>query len=170
MSRGVLVMNNIILAGFMGTGKTTVGRAIAKKLARRFIDSDQYITSITRKPIPQIFSDHGEAHFRQLEAQTALELAKLSDVVIATGGGMFLNWGNYERLADSGIVVCLNAPPEIIQARIGDDQGRPLASNWATLYQQRQPIYAQIPHQIETAKQTPEEIAEQVIQLWQKLT
>lgn len=163
-------MNNIILAGFMGTGKTTVGRAIAKKLSRRFIDSDQYIISITRKLIPQIFNDHGEAHFRQLEAQTALELAKLSQVVIATGGGMFLNWKNYEVLSASGAVFCLSALPEVVQARISVDAGRPLASNWATLYEQRQALYAKIPNQIDTSQQTPEEIAEQVIELWRKLT
>lgn len=163
-------MNNIILAGFMGTGKTTVGRVIAKQLGRRFIDSDQYIVTITRKPIPEIFSDHGEAYFRQLEAQTALELAKLSDVVIATGGGMFLNWDNYQILARSGTVFCLHTPPETIQTRLGADSERPLASNWATLYQQRQSLYARIPHQIDTSERTPEEIAEQIIQLWQKLT
>jgi shikimate kinase len=163
-------MNNIILAGFMGTGKTTVGRTIAKKLNRRFIDSDQYISGITRKTIPQIFSDHGEAHFRQLEAKTALELAKLANVVIATGGGMFLNWDNYEALAHSGIIFCLYASPNTIKARLGEDTDRPLAPNWSTLYEQRQPIYARIPHQIDTSEQSPEQIAEKVIQLWQKLT
>lgn len=154
----------------MGTGKTTIGRTIAKKLNRRFIDSDQYIITITRKTIPQIFQDHGETHFRQLEAQTALELAKLSDVVIATGGGMFINWDNYETLARSGIIFCLNATPDTIQGRIGTDNERPLASNWLAIYQKRQPIYAQIPHQIDTSNRSPDETAEQIIQLWQKLT
>ena len=98
---------NIILTGFMGTGKTSVGREVARRLGRPFIDMDAEIEARTGKSIPAIFAEEGEAHFRNLEAGLCRELSARRGLVIATGGGTLVNEENRRLMSSGGLVICL---------------------------------------------------------------
>ena len=113
---------NIVLIGFRGTGKSTVGRLLAKHLERDFIDSDKYIEDSTEKTIKSIFEEDGEEGFRKIEADTIAELSKADNKVISTGGGAVLKEDNVRNLKDNGFLVLLEATPEIIHNRIGQDE------------------------------------------------
>jgi len=119
--------SNIILTGFMGTGKTTLGRHLAKVLGYDFVDTDEQIEAQTGQGITDIFARQGEAAFRQLETRLVENLAAKHELVIATGGGLVLNPLNVVLLEKSGLIVCLTAPPEDILARVSRQQHiRPL--------------------------------------------
>jgi shikimate kinase len=113
---------NIVLIGFRGTGKSTVGRLLAKRLERDFIDSDKYIEDSTGKTIKSIFEEDGEEGFRQIEADTIAELSKADNKVISAGGGVVLREENVNNLKDNGFLVLLEATPEIIHNRITQDK------------------------------------------------
>jgi len=119
---------NIILTGFMGTGKTTVGKLLAKKLNRDFIDTDQLIEKRQGLTIPEIFADMGEAAFRRMEADMALELGEQEGLVISTGGRFMLDPANVAALSSKGRVFCLVATPQEILSRLKKDKDnrRPL--------------------------------------------
>jgi shikimate kinase len=108
----------IVLTGFMGTGKTSVGRELSRKLGWRFIDTDVLIEEREGKPISLIFKDSGEEYFRSLEQNTVEEVSKLRNAVIATGGGVIKNQKNVENLGRRGTIVWLKADPEIILKRV----------------------------------------------------
>jgi len=110
----------------MGAGKTTVGRQLAKRLARPFFDSDHEIVERTGVPIPTIFEIEGEDGFRRREVQTIHELTESANIVMATGGGVVLNPENRRRLHDTGWVVYLNVPPALLFERTRHDRNRPL--------------------------------------------
>ena len=113
---------NIVLIGFRGTGKSTVGRLLAKRLERDFIDSDKYIESSTGKTIKSIFEDDGEEGFRKIEADTIAVLSKADNKIISVGGGAVLKEENIRNLKDNGFLVLLEATPEIIHNRITQDE------------------------------------------------
>ena len=113
---------NIVLIGFRGTGKSTVGRLLAKRLERDFIDSDKYIEDSTGKTIKSIFEDDGEEGFRKIEADTIAELSKEDNKVISAGGGVVLREENIKNLKDNGFLILLEATPEIIYSRIAQDE------------------------------------------------
>ena len=113
---------NIVLIGFRGTGKSTVGRLLAKRLERYFIDSDKYIEDSTGKTIKSIFEEDGEEGFRQIEADTITELSKADNKVISAGGGVVLREENVNNLKDNGFLILLEATPEIIHNRIAQDK------------------------------------------------
>ena len=113
---------NIVLIGFRGTGKSTVGRLLANRLERDFIDSDKHIESTTGKTIKNIFEDDGEEGFRQIEADTITELSKDDNKVISAGGGVVLREKNINNLKGNGFLVLLEATPEIIHSRIEQDK------------------------------------------------
>jgi len=117
---------NIILAGFMGTGKTTVGQLIAQQLDRRLVDTDTEIEAKAGKTIAQIFSEDGEAAFRALERQACQKAASQAGVVISVGGGAVVDTATREALAQSGTSFCLTANPDEIVQRIAENQERPL--------------------------------------------
>lgn len=159
--------HNIVLAGFMGTGKSSVARVLAARLGWRFVDSDARIVERARMSIPEIFARHGEARFRQLEREIAPQLAALPKVVIATGGGMLTQRTNLEAFEAHGMVVCLNATPEAILARVGHDPNRPLLKgDWRALLESRKAAYAAIPFQVDTSGKSVEEVADEVLRLW----
>lgn len=158
---------SIVITGFMGTGKTTVGTILARQLARPFVDTDVEIVKRAGKPIPAIFAEDGEPVFRQYERDLVAELAEKRGLVIATGGGMLVNPENRDRLLQTALVVCLDASAEVIGARLSRDSGRPLAANWAELLEKRRAAYAAIPLHVNTANCTPEQVAERIIRLWQ---
>ena len=108
---------NITLTGFMGTGKTTVGKLLAERLDYNFVDTDALIEERSGRTIPSIFAEDGEAVFRQMEAAVAVELAQQSGLVIATGGGLLMNQANAAALAKSGHVFCLTASVDTILTR-----------------------------------------------------
>jgi shikimate kinase len=143
---------NIYLVGLMGAGKTTVGRQLAKRLGRSFLDSDHEIVARTGVPIPTIFEIEGEEGFRRREAQTISEVTEASDIVLATGGGVVLNPDNRRRLHETGWVVYLNVPPALLYERTRHDRNRPLLNvpdpmaRLEELYAARDPLYREIAH------------------------
>lgn len=109
---------NIVLIGFMGTGKSTVGVKLADKLGMEFIDMDKEIEKITGMSISTLFKRHGEIRFRSEEKLMAKKLGSQKGAVIATGGGIVLQEENIEALRENGILICLDAEPEDIFARV----------------------------------------------------
>jgi len=127
----------------MGSGKTTIGRLLAKKLHRKFIDSDSEIQKIAQKSISEIFEEKGEEHFRTLEAQTIQNLAKETNLVISLGGGAVMDPHNQEIFA-KGVWIFLNTPFAIIKERVSRNDYRPLAKDtkkFEELYKKRLPMY-----------------------------
>jgi shikimate kinase len=157
---------NIVITGFMGTGKTTVGKRVAALTERPFIDTDDEIVKREGKTIPQIFADDGEFVFRAKERQLCVELAARQGLVIATGGGMLVDEGNRSLMLASAFVVCLDASPETIATRLEDVSSRPLARNWQTVLEKRRAIYARIPIHITTTDRSPDDIAQEIVRLW----
>jgi shikimate kinase len=165
---------NIIITGFMGTGKTTVGKILARHLGYGFVDTDERIQARSGKTIPEIFREEGEAAFRCLEAAVARELAAGEGMVVATGGRMMLDPENAETLGRSGRVFCLQAAPEEILARVAGDAGavRPLLEGGdplariLALLKERAAGYARFP-QVRTSGRTPEEVAGRILEACQ---
>lgn len=156
----------------MATGKSTVGRRLARKLGMRFLDIDSRIEARAGKPIARIFAEDGEPAFRDLERQAAGELSVPSGLVIATGGGIVLNQENLRDLARGGVVVCLSATLDTIMRRTAGDTTRPLLQHpdrrarVEHLLQQRAALYAAIPNQIATDNLTPDAIVERIAALY----
>ena len=109
---------NITLTGFMGTGKTAVGRLLAKRLGWRFVDIDSLIVASAKESVAKIFIEHGEAVFRRLENRAIRQVVRADQQVIATGGGAFVNPENRRLLRAGGPVICLTASPKVILQRV----------------------------------------------------
>ena len=119
--------NSIALIGFMGTGKTVVGKALAERLGKEFIETDALIEAKADQSIPEIFRRHGETAFREMEIEAIKEIAGWDNAVIACGGGVVLNKINIDRLAEKCIIVNLKASPAVIDRRTtGGEENRPL--------------------------------------------
>ncbi|HEX9398242.1 MAG TPA: shikimate kinase [Burkholderiales bacterium] len=162
--------NNIYLVGMMGAGKTTVGRLLARRLALRFLDSDQEIESRCGVKIPLIFEIEGEAGFRAREAQVLAELTALEGVVLGTGGGVVLSEESRRRLAEHGTVVYLRARPEDLYERVRHDRNRPLLAGGdplgklRALYAERDPLYRSIADlTVDTGRQGVNALARQLL-------
>lgn len=144
--------DNIYLVGLMGAGKTTIGRQLARRLGRRFLDSDHEIEVRTGVRIPTIFEIEGEEGFRRREVQTIAELTGERGIVLATGGGVVLNPENRHRLHETGWVVYLNVPPALLYERTRHDRNRPLLcvddplAKLTELYSIRDPLYREVAH------------------------
>jgi shikimate kinase len=141
---------NIFLVGLMGAGKTTVGRSLARRLGKTFVDADHELESRTGVSIPTIFEIEGEEVFRQREAQVIADLTLAEDVVLATGGGAIMREDNREALSTRGFVIYLRAQPRDLWLRTRNDQNRPLLrtpnplARLEELYRIRDPLYVQI--------------------------
>ncbi len=131
-------MENIVLIGMPGSGKTTVGQLLAARCGKKFVDADQYIAEAAGKSIPEIFAQGGEAAFRRLETEILAKLCKESGTVIATGGGCVTQERNYPLLYQNGMIFCLDRPLEKLPT-----DGRPLsqANKLSEMYQMRKPMY-----------------------------
>jgi shikimate kinase len=144
---GVKTTRNLFLVGLMGAGKTTVGRALAKRLGKAFHDSDREIETRTGVRVAHIFEIEGEDGFRKREAETIERLTSLEDIVLATGGGAVLDPTNRERLKGRGFVIYLHAHPRELWQRTRHDRTRPLLQNadprqrLEDLYAVRDPLY-----------------------------
>jgi len=118
--------SNIALIGFMGTGKTVVGKVLAQKLGKRFVEMDSLIEQKVGKSIPDIFQQDGEIAFRELEIKVTKEVSRDENLIIACGGGIVLNKINIDRLRQNSVIVCLTASPEAILKRVSGNEYRPL--------------------------------------------
>ncbi len=122
---------NIVLTGFMGAGKSTVGMKLAERLKMQFVDLDKEIEKVTGMTISQIFKRYGEIRFRSEESLMAAKLAKKENLVIATGGGTVLQESNIDTFRENGLIICLEANPEDIFARVNRKKGtRPLLKKY----------------------------------------
>jgi shikimate kinase len=165
---------NIVLTGFMGTGKTTVGKLLARQLDYDFFDTDELIQERAGKTVPEIFQEMGEAVFREMEAAVARELAGRQSLVISTGGRLMLDAGNAAALGRTGRVFCLVAAPEEILDRVtrDTDQERPLLvgpNPWErimALMAEREAGYREFT-MIDTTGKDPEAVLEHIIRMLQ---
>jgi shikimate kinase len=160
---------NIALCGFMGTGKSTVGRLVAESLRFAFLDTDTVIEARAGKSITDIFAQQGEPAFRELEAKIVKEMAQRSKTVISTGGGLVVNPANMASLKEHALVVCLWASPEAIWERVKTQTHRPLLNDpeplakIRALLAERGPAYKQADVLLNTAIRSPREVAQQVV-------
>ena len=160
---------NLALIGFMGTGKTTVGRLVAEALHFDFLDTDELIQSRTGKTIADIFVQDGEPAFRELERQIVLELSTKTKTVISTGGGLPTNPDNLARLKSYALVVCLWSSPDKIWNRVKNQTHRPLLHDpdpqkkIQELLAAREPFYRKADVLLNTELRPVREVAQQVI-------
>jgi shikimate kinase len=157
----------IVLVGFMGAGKTTIGRLLGAKLGVPFTDSDHVIEDRAGKPIPRVFADDGEPAFRQLEHEVIVDLLNGEDMVLALGGGAATHAGTRAALAAAAVpVVYLRVSYAQAMSRVGGDRGRPMLArpDVAQLHKDRDPLYAQAATlTIDAGDRCPEEIAGDIL-------
>lgn len=163
-------MDNIILVGFMGTGKSAVGRMLARRLKRNFLDLDKRIEDQAKKTIAQIFAAEGENGFRRRESQAVEAASRLSKQVVATGGGVLLDEKNVERLKQCGMLICLTARPEVILKRTAaSGPARPLlsgpnpAGRIEELLKRREPFYAKAEFAVDTSDRSVKDVVEEIV-------
>lgn len=155
-----LQMENIILIGMPGCGKSTIGKALAEKLGKQFVDADEELVKSFGKSIPDIFAEEGEAGFRKMETQVLAELGKKSGFVIATGGGCVTQSRNYPLLHQNGTIFWLQRSLDVLPT-----DGRPLSqSNKLTdMYAVRMPLYAAFADHAIDNNGSPEETIAQIL-------
>jgi shikimate kinase len=160
---------NIVITGFMGTGKSSVGKILAGKLGWQFYDIDEIIEHEVGTSIAEIFSKRGEEYFRKLEANVVKLLSVLDESVISCGGGVVLFEKNMDELEINGIVVCLTASAEKIFKRTGKTKNRPLlnvedpVTKIKELLEHRKKYYDRCALAIDTDNLTPEEVASKIL-------
>ncbi len=162
-------MQSVVLTGFMGTGKTAVGREVAQRLGWRFVDTDDLVVEAAGMDVPAIFARFGEAHFRALERQAIDRACARPGAVIATGGGAMLDPANRTTLSAAGPVICLDADVDAIVDRVGIDAHRPLLAGAnvrervRALRAERAPAYAAAEHHLDTSGRSVAEVADAVL-------
>lgn len=169
-------MPNLVLIGFMGTGKTTVGKKLAKALGMRFIDTDHEIERVTGMTVNQIFRKYGEVRFRSEEKAAVRRITREGNQVIATGGGVILDPENVCMLKQSGVVICLSASPEVIYRRLSRKRNRPLLRTEnpmeaiISLLEQRQPLYRCADFTIDTSGLGLDEVVAEAVRVYRVRT
>jgi shikimate kinase len=168
-----LKRNNIVLIGFMGTGKSTVGRFLAEKLSWDLVDTDHYIEKQEGMTIPELFSTKGETYFREIETRAIREIMGRTKQVVATGGGAVLAETNRTCMKQNGYVVALTASLETILLRVGGDRNRPLLQGKATevvpqLLERRKHAYDFADLRIATDRLRIEHIAQRLLDAYHK--
>ncbi|OGX37314.1 MAG: hypothetical protein A3C53_03430 [Omnitrophica WOR_2 bacterium RIFCSPHIGHO2_02_FULL_68_15] len=167
-------MKNLVLIGFMGTGKSVVGRALAARLDRPFVDVDEAIEREQGRPIRKIFAEQGEPAFRAVERAMIQRVTQRDGQVIAAGGGAIMDEGNLAALSRRGWLVWLTAEPDVILQRIGDPATRPLLNTAdprarvAELLALRQATYAKADAVVETSRRTVEQVVHEIIRIGEK--
>ncbi len=166
----ITLPENIFLVGLMGACKSTVGRILARRLGKRFVDTDHEIEKRNGVTIPVIFEIEGEDGFRRREQEVLADLAQEKDLVLSTGGGIVLKPENREVLRNHGFVVYLNARPELLAERTKHDRTRPLLNvedpltRLRELYAVRDPLYREVAHAIvETGRGAPQQVVQAIL-------
>lgn len=163
------VVKNIFLTGFMGCGKSSVGRLLSSRLGRQFVDLDEAVVLDAAASINEIFSSLGEPAFRELESQALTRISKLAAVVVSTGGGAVLAAQNRTLMRQSGSIVNLTAGVEAIASRLYGDRQRPLLKENAsierlrTMLEGREPYYADADLRIDTTEKTVEAVVAEIL-------
>ena len=162
-------IQNIALIGFMGAGKSAVGRNLAKRLGRRFVDLDRIIERSAGMKVREIFEQKGEAYFRELEKQALVQVLAKQGQVIATGGGVVLDDDNLALLGQQTLLISLSASTETILKRVGDGAKRPLLQSndrqarIEELLKARQARYAKAHVTIDTGDLTLDQVVDKII-------
>lgn len=166
----MIMRKNIVLIGFMGAGKSTVGSALAEKLNFSFVDTDALIEQRSEKKIKDIFTEEGEAAFRKIESQVVKEISAREDHVIAGGGGVVLDPQNVQALKKNGTIVYLKADPQVILKRIHGTHFRPLLEVPAPeaeirkLLSAREKIYQEVADVVvDTSNLSVEDVVKEVV-------
>jgi shikimate kinase len=163
-------VRNIALTGFMAVGKSAVGRTLARKLGRRFVDLDKMIEKSERMRVKDIFRRKGESYFRQAERRVLAEVLVQEAQVIATGGGVVIDEENLRLLRERSFVVCLTAAPEVLLRRAEKNRRRPLLEGGdrtqriGELLAQREKNYAEAHLAVDTSRLTVEQVVEKILE------
>lgn len=163
---------NLVLTGFMGTGKSTIGKEAASRLNLVFVDIDKIIENRMQKSISNIFSEYGESYFRRLEKETIEEYSRNQGQVISTGGGVVLDEENMRNLKSSGVVILLKARPEVIFRNVSKDCNRPLLQDKdpmnriIQLLESREKYYKNNHYDLDVSDLTVMEAVDQVVRLY----
>jgi len=167
---------NIILAGPMGSGKTTVGMIVAEKLGREFWDIDHMIEEKTGMSITRIFSERSESYFRMLEREIVKTITQKKNLVVAVGGGMTIPKENLSDLSGNGLIICLCASIGTLTNRLYESRCRPLLmgdnleERISEILQERNPAYSKIELQLATDELSVETAANKVIEIFREQT
>lgn len=161
---------NIVLCGFMGSGKTVTGKALAEKLNMDFIDIDAFIEENEKSSVSDIFKNKGEAYFRRLEAEASVYLGSLENKVISCGGGTVINSENVTALKKNGEIFYLSVEPETVIKRLEKANDRPLLAKdkentVITLLKSRKPIYEAAADYIIDSNKTVNEAVKQILEI-----
>jgi shikimate kinase len=162
------MFKNIILTGFMGVGKTSVGTRLAKDLGYSFVDTDQLIEADQKTTITEIFSTFGEPYFREVEARVIRRILEQDNQVVSAGGGAVIRDENRKAFKENGITICLTASPETIHARIRHETHRPLLQvpdppeKIRELLQDRERFYRQADFVIDTSEKSVDEVISEI--------
>ncbi len=164
MAAGRTSRHNVYLVGFMGTGKTTIGRELARLMGRKFVDVDQEIEKRFRQSVAEIFAEKGEQVFRASEEEVALDLASVNNRVVATGGGTILNPKIFEAFERSGLLICLYTQQDDLIDRLQRTDKRPLLKGQnqdevrervTRLLEERAAVYNKVGVRLDTTHLTP---------------
>lgn len=164
-------MKNIVLAGFMGTGKTAVSTELARLTGFKGVDVDTEIEKTAGMSIPDIFEKLGEPSFRDMETGEIKKVSKGKNLVISLGGGAVMREENMLALRENGVIVCLTATPETILQRTGSDSNRPLLQvedplrKITELLALRRPYYERADVMVQTDSKSPLEVAEEILDI-----
>jgi shikimate kinase len=165
---------NIVLIGFRGTGKTVVGKKLAQRLGRAFIDADEYLEQKAGRSIAQIFAEGGEAAFREMEREVIQGLSNRDGIILAAGGGAVLDERNVENLKKNGHIFLLEADVDTIERRLASDEKtdsqRPPLTDKSfkeeikSLLEFRRPYYERAAdHKVNTSELSPEEVVQEIL-------
>lgn len=162
--------DNLILIGFMGTGKTSLGKLLAAKLGKGFVDLDKKIELDANMSVSKIFEVHGEKFFRELEKKAVREVSKRKNLVIATGGGTVKDEENFQLLKNSGVIICLTTDPEEIFRRTARKGERPVLDGGGEerfdtikkLLAERKKFYSQADYTVDTTDWSPLQIVSDI--------
>ena len=159
---------NIYLVGFMGSGKSTVGKILAERLGMQFIDLDEEIEKQEGMKIKDIFKEKGEKYFRELERKKLEEIIQKDGLVVSTGGGLGANFENMEKMKKTGKVTWLDVSLDTVFKRCGKDENRPLLNmpyeKLEKLFNERKDVYKLSDIHINVENKTPQQIVEEIIE------
>jgi shikimate kinase len=167
--RRALGQRSLVLVGLMGCGKSSIGKRLAAKLGLPFIDTDEEIERVAQKSISEIFTDHGEAFFRDREAKVIARLLGSGPQVLATGGGAFMTPETRQKIREAGVSIWLRADLPVLMRRVGKRDTRPLLKNgdpeqvMRDLMAARYPIYAEADLTVESRDIPHESIVSEIL-------